>query len=234
MKLVTWNGAMKFREKIRQVLPLRADIFVIPECEAPEKWGDNMEKSIHQFFWEGDNKNKGLGVFSMNKDYHLELHPFYNPEYKLIVPINVTGKENFILFAIWSQDMPKKKYSYIGQIHLVLQYYRDLLETDCILAGDWNSHPIFDNIKRVGTHTEVVNFLSEYSISSAYHHHFKMPQGEEAHPTLFFRKEKASPFHIDYVFSSECYLDRVELMEVGGYDEWIKYSDHMPIVLTIR
>jgi hypothetical protein len=37
MKLVSWNTAMRFRDKIETILPYNADILVIPECEAPEK-----------------------------------------------------------------------------------------------------------------------------------------------------------------------------------------------------
>jgi hypothetical protein len=60
MKLVTWNSAMRFRDKIEEIFPFEADILVIPECEAPEKWGNSSNlQFIHEFHWFGDNPNKG-------------------------------------------------------------------------------------------------------------------------------------------------------------------------------
>jgi hypothetical protein len=32
MRLLTWNAAMKFRDKIEYVLPFESDILVVPEC----------------------------------------------------------------------------------------------------------------------------------------------------------------------------------------------------------
>jgi hypothetical protein len=67
MKILTWNAAMRFRDKIENILPFSADISVIPECEAPEKWKtSNHRESIHQFLWFGDNLNKGIGIFTLN------------------------------------------------------------------------------------------------------------------------------------------------------------------------
>ncbi len=36
MKIVAWNAGMAFRKKIDKILPLKADILIISECE---KWG---------------------------------------------------------------------------------------------------------------------------------------------------------------------------------------------------
>lgn len=60
MKIVAWNTGMAFRKKIDKILPLKADILVISECEQPEKWGQiDKERGIYKFLWEGDNPNKG-------------------------------------------------------------------------------------------------------------------------------------------------------------------------------
>lgn len=39
MKIVAWNAGMAFRKKIDKILPLKADILIISECEKSEKWG---------------------------------------------------------------------------------------------------------------------------------------------------------------------------------------------------
>jgi exonuclease III len=231
MNLLTWNAAMKFREKVKYVCPYESDILVIPECESPEKWVYNkFIKSINQFLWFGDNTNKGIGILTLNSKYKIELHPDYTDEFKYVIPIKVTGeKEEFILFAVWAQNTQKRYYSYIGQIYLALNHYEALLDNPCIIIGDWNSNKVFDRQKRVGTHSDVVNYLLERNIYSLYHYYYNEKRGEETQATHYFRKERERPFHIDYIFSSKCFLDRLNKIELGKYDDWIQYSDHLPI-----
>jgi exonuclease III len=99
----------------------------------------------------------------------------------------------------------------------------------CVIIGDWNSNKIFDHIKRVGTHTEVVDFLKSGGIVSAYHTYFNEEHGQEFIPTHFFRKDKSMPFHIDFLFASETIITRLSHLEIGSFERWIKFSDHVPI-----
>ncbi|KXY57679.1 endonuclease/exonuclease/phosphatase family protein [Bacillus cereus] len=231
MKIVAWNADRAFRKKIDKILPLKADILVISECEKPEKWGQIIdEKGIDEFLWEGDNPNKGIGIITFNKRYRIESHPAYDKSFRYIVPYKVSvGKLEFILFAVWSQKGEKGYDSYIGQIYLALEKYASLLKEPCIIVGDWNSCKLYDRIKRVKTHSEVVEFLKGFGIKSAYHHFSEEEQGEELKATHYFRKEKARPFHIDCLFASEIFLNELESIEIGSYEEWIEFSDHMPI-----
>lgn len=54
MKVVAWNADRAFRKKIDKILPLKADILIISECEKPEKWGQVIdEKGIVEFYGKG-------------------------------------------------------------------------------------------------------------------------------------------------------------------------------------
>ncbi|WP_316569239.1 endonuclease/exonuclease/phosphatase family protein [Neobacillus sp. YIM B06451] len=235
MRILTWNAAMAFRSKIEKVVPFMADILVIPECEAPEKWAKSRYvNDLYQFEWFGEDRNKGIGVMTLNDSYQLEVHPSYNEEFRYIIPLKVTGREEFTLLAVWSQRTKGTFQSYIGQIYLALQYNKSLLNAPSLIIGDWNSNKIFDYIKRVGNHTKVVEMLSHYGISSLYHHYFNEEQGEESKPTHYFRKEAASPFHIDFAFGSQTFINRLISVEVGTYEDWIRHSDHLPIFLEIQ
>ncbi|MDM5326767.1 hypothetical protein [Neobacillus sp. CF12] len=74
-----------------------------------------------------------------------------------------------------------------------------------------------------------MELLKNKGIESACHHFFNEEQGKENRPTHYFRKAKSSPFHIDYLFASVSIQNRLSHFEVGSYDSWIKYSDHVPI-----
>ncbi|MED3067396.1 endonuclease/exonuclease/phosphatase family protein [Bacillus thuringiensis] len=232
MKIVAWNAGMAFRKKIDKILPLKADILVISECEQPEKWGQiDKERGIYKFLWEGDNPNKGIGIITFDKRYKIEIHPDYDKSFRYIVPIKVSaGNQEFIMFAVWSQKGEKRYDSYIGQIYLALEKYASLLKEPCIIVGDWNSNKLFDHIKRVKTHSEVVTFLEGFGIKSAYHHFYDEEHGEELKVTHYFRKEKARPFHIDFLFASKLLLDQLKSFHIGSREDWIEFSDHMPII----
>ncbi|MDM5326768.1 hypothetical protein [Neobacillus sp. CF12] len=58
---------------------------------------------------------------TLNDSYQIELHPLYNQEFRYIIPLIVTGEEEFILLAVWSQNTKKQFNSYIGQIYLALK-----------------------------------------------------------------------------------------------------------------
>lgn len=64
---------------------------------------------------------------------------------------------------------------------------------------------------------------------SAYHYYFNEEHGQESIPTHYFRKEKARPFHIDFLFASEIILKRLSFFEICSFEKWIKFSDHIPI-----
>ncbi len=65
MKIVSWNCNGALRNKLHELVNLKADIYVIQECKNPsnhpntpyELWGANH-------LWIGDSKTKGLGIFA--------------------------------------------------------------------------------------------------------------------------------------------------------------------------
>lgn len=56
---------MCFRQKAEFIQIYQPDIVIIPECENPDKLKFNSQTRLPKdIYWYGDNKNKGLGVFS--------------------------------------------------------------------------------------------------------------------------------------------------------------------------
>ncbi len=73
LKLVSWNACGKFREKFPLLSKFDADILVIQECEDPSQTSSNEYRYFSQnYFWTGENKNKGLGLFGKS-DLKLQL-----------------------------------------------------------------------------------------------------------------------------------------------------------------
>ena len=235
MKIIAWNCNMAFRKKARFILKHKPDILIVPECEHPDKllFPAGTAKPADTL-WFGKNKNKGLGIFSYS-DFRFTVPGNHNQDFKMIIPIAVTGSQfDFTLFAVWANNPSDRDGHYIEQVWKAIHYYDGLLkDTKTILAGDFNSNTIWDRPSREGNHTNVVKFLEEKGIFSAYHLHHQQTQGTETHPTLYMYRHKNKPYHIDYCFVSADILQKIQSVKIGQHRSWKKYSDHVPVIVTI-
>lgn len=227
---------MAFRKKAGFILAYDPDIAVISECECPEKLKfSNDTKLPRDILWHGTNQHKGLGVFSYG-DYRFQLLDCHNPVLKNILPIAVTGGEvDFTLFAIWANNPEDKDGQYVTQVWKAIHYYEDLIkENRTILIGDFNSNTIWDKPRREGNHTTVVSKLEDKKIYSTYHKFFNQIQGKEQHPTLYLYRHENRPYHLDYCFASTDFIENLESVEVGTYQDWTRYSDHKPLIIKFN
>jgi len=233
MKLITWNCNMAFRKKFEKITALNPDLLILQECENRSKLEDHLKSlKYNQIIWCGDHPHKGVGIISFNK-LTIELNKKHNPEFQYVIPIKLkVGKRKINLFSIWA--MPHKNErskDYVGQIWGAINFYEKELNEESILIGDFNSNAIWDKKNRIGNHSDVVSFLNDKNIYSLYHQKNKLAHGQEEHPTLFLLKQLKKPYHMDYCFASKSLYSKKTTVEVGVYNDWIKLSDHMPVVI---
>ena len=225
---------MAFRKKADFILTYKPDILIVPECEHPDKLLFPIDTpKPADILWFGKNQNKGLAIFSYS-NFRFTVLDNHNQDLQMIIPIAVTGGQfDFNLFAIWANNPTDRDGQYIEQVWKAVHHYKNLLtDTKTILVGDFNSNTIWDKKHRQSNHSNVVKLLEDKGIFSTYHLHRKQTQGTEEHPTLYLYRHKDKPYHIDYCFASKDLLDKVSSVEIGDFDEWIKYSDHVPVVIT--
>jgi exodeoxyribonuclease-3 len=225
---------MAFRKKAEFILAYKPDILVIPECEHPDKLKFNADiPKPNDTLWFGTNQNKGLGIFSYS-EFRFKLLETYNPELKMIIPIAITdGSYSFTLYAIWANNPNDADGQYIEQVWKAIHHYdNQLIDKRIVLVGDFNSNSIWDRKHRASNHSNVVSFLEDKGIYSSYHLHHKQTQGEEKQPTLYMYRHKDKPYHVDYCFVSADMADKIQSVEIGNFDFWIKYSDHVPVIVT--
>ena len=228
---------MAFRKKASLILTYKPDILIIIECEHPDKlkFTADLPKSTDHL-WFGKNQHKGLAIFSYG-DYRFKVLEDYNDNYKMIIPIAVTGGHfEFNLFLIWAYNPDDKEGKYITQVWKAIKHYDDLLnDRPTMLIGDFNSNTIWDNKKhRLGSHSEVVKQLEDKGIFSTYHFHHNQKQGTEKHPTYYMYRHKDKPYHIDYCFASRDMLAKLQSVDIGEYDSWTQFSDHVPMIINFE
>jgi exodeoxyribonuclease III len=227
---------MAFRKKANFILTYKPDILIVPECEHPDKLFFSADTpKPKDTLWFGKNQNKGLAIFSYS-DYRFTVLDNHNQDLQMIIPIAVTGgRFSFNLFAIWANNPTDPDGQYVEQVWKALHHYDNLLtNTRTILAGDFNSNTIWDRKRRQSNHSNVVKLLEDKGIFSSYHLHNKQAQGTEKHPTLYLYRHKDKPYHVDYCFVSADMAEKLQSAEVGDFDSWTKYSDHVPVIVTFN
>ncbi|MFC7409473.1 hypothetical protein [Hydrogenophaga atypica] len=100
LRVVTWNCAGALRNKWHALEQFDADLLVIQECEDPAQAKDARYLDwAGDYLWEGDTKNKGIGVFA-RKGVRLEREPVDVKELKFFLPCRING--DWPLLATWT------------------------------------------------------------------------------------------------------------------------------------
>ena len=224
---------MAFRKKAEIILQSKPDILVIIECEHPEKLIFNSElPKPTDILWFGNNHHKGIALFSYC-EFRFKKFENHNENFKSIIPIEITSEKfKFNLFLIWAFNPDDREGKYITQVWKAINYYDSLLiNFPTVLIGDFNSNTIWDKKHKMGNHSSVVQQLEKRRIYSTYHYYYNQIQGTEEHPTFYMHRHRDKPYHIDYCFVSSDILERLQSVHVGDSDFWLKYSDHVPLIM---
>ena len=232
MKIVTWNCNGAFRNKHHTLEYIGADILVIQECEDPSRSTIKYREWAGDYLWAGENKNKGIGIFSKN-DHELEALNWNDHGLQSFLPCRVDDSVNLI--GVWTKQANSPNFRYIGQLWKYLQLHREKIGScSTIICGDLNSNVQWDEWDRWWNHSDVVRELEEVNIHSLYHQIMGEEQGKESKPTLFMHRKPERPYHIDYAFISKDLLcDNKNMIDVGSPEKWLECSDHMPIVFSV-
>ena len=232
MKIVSWNCAGAFREKFTSIIEEDADIYVIQECEDPAKAKSDEYKDFagDNYFWTGDGKDKGLGIFAGSHVKLEKLDEYCGTDFKNFIALRVN--DSFNLLGVWA--MPK----YVEMIHDYFDTNSYLFDDNLIMCGDFNSNAIWNNQHKTkdseGNAKDQTNLnkkLNKKGLFSAYHDLTSEKQGKETQYTFYLNWNLDKPYHIDYVYAAK---DRVIGFKIGDANKWIELSDHVPITFEIK
>lgn len=220
MKIVSWNCGGKFRKKFIQLQILDADIYIIQECENPQKYPNTpYYQFARNYIWIGENPNKGLAIFA--KDTVEISNNNWNP-FCLRHFLSVRVNNTFDLLAVWACK------PYIEEFYIYQSIHFDKFTSEMIIMGDFNSNAIWDKKNEIRTHTAVVNRLQPLGLDSAYHFINHESHGSETTNTFFLYRHPDKGYHIDYAFLKS---SSIENFEIANNNSWLQFSDHKPIIL---
>jgi len=242
MRLAIWNCGMALHRKLDALLRLRPDIAVVCECAQPKRLQELSGRANigSDPVWIGRNRHKGLAVFAFNGYAARLAEPFY-PSLRYIAPVRITGPTHCNLLAVWAQNASAgigRKHQ-LGPLRRALGRYRSFVsEGPSIVAGDLNNNAIWHRPGWRINHLATVSILERHGLVSAYHAVTGEEQGSETVPTIYWRdrKKDGPTYHIDYIFLPAAWIDRIQELTVGTYEDWCgsALSDHVPIVVDVN
>jgi hypothetical protein len=231
MRIVTWNCHGAFRNKFRLLEQFDADIMIIQECENPRNSLPEYREWAGEHCWTGNLEFKGLGVFAKN-GHILKKLDWPDAGASLFLPVSVD--DDLQLVGVWTQTAKVANEKYAGQLARYLDQNRQNFNERTAMVGDFNSNTSLDKPRAKWTHAQCVIDLAKLGVVSLYHHTSGEDHGRETNPTFFLHRDRAKPFHIDFAFTHESLIpDGGPRFSIGGPEQWLAHSDHMPLVFEI-
>lgn len=223
---MTWNCNLNLAKKYQHIESFDADILIIQECE---KLKENYF-SGRKFFWTGRIENKGLGV--LIKTDSASIDPSVDHNLINFLPIQ---SDDLRILGVWAYNHRAIKFGMevSGNTIDAIRYYRDWLvkgSNKCIFGGDLNNSIIWDKRNNDNNFQNINSSLNDLGFESAYHLLSGEKFGHESEATFYHTKKESKKYHIDYLYTKS--LD-VKSLTVGKYQDWIKLSDHCPMIIEV-
>lgn len=225
---------MAFQRKYERLLDLEPDVAIIPECAHQELITAHAPKfKPSSFNWTGENKHKGLGVFTFGA-FKAARSPKHREAFPYILPLRIDGPRQFNLLAVWACHNRENSYVYgLGPLRRSISHYHDFIDSGpTIVAGDFNDNVKWDKPNKLNKHVSNVSELAILGLQSAYHYSRGVDQGAEPEPTIYWRNRKVDgpQYHIDYCFAPNDWMASISSVTLGKFDDWVArgLSDHVP------
>ena len=232
LRIVSWNCNMALRHKFEALVSLRPDVAIIQECAEPDRdAGRGWRPACRDADWIGFNAQKGLSIFTFG-DLTLRRRPSYAERFSLYLPVEIGGPCRFNLLGVWVADARKIPSGATNDPMAAIDFYRPFLAAaPAIVAGDFNRLPQQMSARsKESPGASVVELLAETGLENA---EYVMSDTSGQHAlrrTHYHQRHFNRGFVVDYVFIPAAERARLTAFEVGDPHEWLRWSDHVPLV----
>ena len=228
---------MRLHDKVEPLRALRPDVAVVPECACPEVLLRRaLELDATDFAWEGANPRKGLAVLAFGS-WRLRKDRAHRPRVGTTLPVHLSGPAAVRLLAVWA--LPRWGHRPWGAPPEPLPEGIDRLASflasgPAIVAGDFNRTLVARRGNGTLAPSALARRLEARGFVSAYHLDRRVARWQEREPTLFLHRRLPGRHHVDHVFLDAGTAADLRGVEVGGGPDWIRSSDHAPLIVEVE
>ena len=223
---------MALRHKFEALLALRPDVAIIQECAEPDgDAGRGWRPACRDADWIGFNAEKGLGIFTFG-DLTLRRHPSYTERFSLYLPVEIEGPCRFNLLGVWVADPRRIPPGATNEPTAATGYYRPFLgAAPSVVAGDFNRLPQQMSARsKASPGASVVEMLAEAGLENAATLMSDASGQDALRRTHYHQRHFSRGFVVDYLFVPAAERTRLTAFEVGDPHDWLRWSDHVPLV----
>jgi endonuclease/exonuclease/phosphatase family metal-dependent hydrolase len=226
LRLIAWNchhGTVHAR--LAELAMFAPAIVFLQECQPAEQVplaGSCVTCQV--------NGRKGIALASLSADYRITPLRRRPNRGRAVIAATVTGPISFTALGIWGQG-PR----YADDVLRTLDAYHRVLRSDpAIVLGDLNSGSNLTRQQPSKGHARILAALEDCGLVSAYHAFHDVAHGHETHPTYRHQRNVTKPWHIDFCFVPDSWVQNLRSVEVIDGAEWPKKSDHLPLKVEIQ
>ena len=220
MIFTTWNvnnGQVPDRlDELQREIP--SDVVALQETAQPPVDSPSL--------WNGDMEHKGLSLSSRFPMKHESITCDTSPCIAATIEDSPLGPFNVL--AIWAKPTP----TYYEDINRTINNHAILIfDRPTVIMGDFNLCGSMASGKLQLEYLDI-RFTTEFDLHSAYHSLKRVDFGAESDATLYWRWQRESRFHCDFIFIPGNWLPRLRSVTVPPFDQF-NTSDHRPVSCEI-
>jgi hypothetical protein len=230
IRVVGWNCNQGLASKAHKLLKLHLDVAVLCEAGRETQLGDGHLRRVG---WTGRNETKGLAVFVRDGN-DASTDDSWDPERAWYLPVHVDIAGGIDILAVWaSYERSLEPRSRWVRTLSALEHYRPFLSGGrAVVLGDFNNSAHWDTPTRP-VFSRITEELAASGYESVYHSRTGEVHGQESAASFYHRRDLSKRYLIDHAFIPSEWRARVSDFQIGGADEWLEYSDHMPLILDL-
>jgi hypothetical protein len=230
MRFVAWNCNGGFRKKREALLNLNPDVAVI--SEARESCLAALDNDATSYVWAGKTGSKGVAIIGFDgwKLDKIEIGVSDN----WFVPVVVTkGARKVQIIGVWVKRTDR---GYVEPTLRALRTLRNfIVGKPTFILGDFNQSVRFDKGRGPGRRfKDVIAAFEALNLRSAWHAASSEAHGDEGAPTLHWKWQADSSYHVDYAFVPSAIVSATKV-RIGKFEDYVatKLSDHVPLTIDV-
>jgi len=229
IRIVSWNCNQGLSRKTDRLLELNPDIAVISEAGRETELGDGQ---LRRAAWAGRSETKGLAVF-VRDGVEADVDASWDDEREWFLPIRTDLDDGLGVLAVWASYGGSEPRSKWVRTLSALQHYRDFLASHrVVVIGDFNNNALWDTTTKP-VFGSITDELDSSGYESVYHARTGETHGEESAASFYHQRNPKKPYLIDHAFIPRDWVGLVADFKIGHADDWLEYSDHMPLTLDL-